>query len=1410
MMLAGKKVVLVFLFALSFCFVHGQTTGDYRSVANTSWSTLTTWERFNGSGWATPSVGEGYPGQFAIPAIVTIQNANSASISMDVSPANPIGSLTFSSGNANSNLTFSGTNSLTVTGTITINAPTTNSRTKQISVNNGSLTCGAVVMTTSGGSSSRITYLNVSAGTITVTGNITMNSTAANAVRLQGAGTLNLGGSITGGTLTTSAGSLVNYNGIGQTVLATVYYNLTLSGSGTVDISGVDTINENFILSGSVSTTAGLDITVGGSFTLGSGTTFTAGVHSHFVSGNWINNGGSFVSTGSTVSFDNAAQSIGGTTSTTFDNLILTGSGIKTLNIATFMTGDLSIDSPVQVNLNGITTHTAQTITLSGVGSAAGTWGSSTSGATNQSDTYFSGTGIITVASGIYYSRASGNWNTAATWSFSSGGTAATTFPTANDIVVIEGGFSVTVTSNAACKTLSFASVGANNTLTINSGITFSVSGNIDLAKPSNPNTNSIAVGAGTLNAGSITFTNAVGGSSRQQITISTGTVNVTGDITMDNTSTGTSIIFTGAGTLNAGVGIMTTGVSSGTLTTVAGSTVNYNGGNQTIKGVVYLGNVTLSGTGTKTLQTTTTSIGGNLTLSGTASTTTVASLVVSGNLTIGNGTSFTSAGFPLTVTGTTTVGGGASGQLNITSATGTKIFTGLVTVASGATWTNTADNSPVTFRGGITNNGTFNAGTGIHTFDTNNQQLTGTFSIPNVTVTTVTVTNNNTLTVSTALSGTGGLTQASNATLNIGGTSAISTLTASNVGNTVNYSGTANQTIKTPVGSQYVNISFNGTTASGIAAPGAATTLNVSGNWINNGTGTTGTFTGFNPNGGTINFNGTTTVSGSSTTSFNNLQLAAASTLTLPSGTVNVGGNLDFNATSTFNNSLGTVSLNGSGVQTISPNGKEFYTLQVNKTAGSVSLTSSVPIQHLLNIQSATAVASNGNLLILSRGISTANDGAIGAIPTGASVTGNVTTQRYMDAIGNTYRYLGVPVSSALPPSQWGSTIYTYTYTGATGAYAAQSTSSTLNVGTGYLIGKNMNVAETWSVSGPITTGPFTWNFSTEGWYLLGNPFASAIRWYNSPGVAWDATNIATTIAVTDNSVSGYPNYFRYWDTTGGSPSGWGTGPLVNGMVAMGQAFWVYAGAGGGSLTIREAAKENTLNGEFYRTESVESDWLTIALDNGRAADVSYLRIKPQASASYEFGHDLKKLRNPELNIFTESLDAHPEQLVFNAMNRITVDMQIPIGFEVENPGVYTLTFENTEAFPYGDLLYLIDTYEGKAVPISQGSYTFTLNKSGFTQQGRFYLSIDNDVPERKLSTILQVYPNPVVGKLTIDLPATKTVELLMTDAVGKKILSQSITGSVDVDMTPYSKGVYVVKLSTDTEMEVKRILKQ
>jgi len=170
-------------------------------------------------------------------------------------------------------------------------------------------------------------------------------------------------------------------------------------------------------------------------------------------------------------------------------------------------------------------------------------------------------------------------------------------------------------------------------------------------------------------------------------------------------------------------------------------------------------------------------------------------------NLSIAIGSTLNIRGQNVTVGGTTLV----NGTISFTNSNaGTKIFTGLVTI--NGSWTNTI-NSTVTFRGGITNNGTFSSGSGTYTFDTNNQIINGVLSIQSVTVTTITLTNNGTLTVGSALGGSGGLIQGINATLDLGGTSGITTLNASNTGNTVNFSG-ASQSVKATT---YYNLTISG-----------------------------------------------------------------------------------------------------------------------------------------------------------------------------------------------------------------------------------------------------------------------------------------------------------------------------------------------------------------------------------------------------------------------------------------------------------------------------------------------------------------------------------------------------------------------------------------------------------------------
>jgi len=378
-----------------------------------------------------------------------------------------------------------------------------------------------------------------------------------------------------------------------------------------------------------------------------------------------------------------------------------------------------------------------------------------------------------------------GNWNDGTKWSGCSGGDGT---PTAADDVTINSGVVMTVTTDASVNSVTVAenaSAGSANGININSGITLAVTGDIAMTAPT-ALTSTIAVGAGNLSAVNITIPGSATSTRYATVSVSTGIITLTGSVTFSGTVAQARFIFTDTGRLNIGGNF---GIG-GTLTTTSHGTMNFNGSvAQTIGTYATYNNIEINNT------------------SGGVSFITTATFL--GTLTITTGT-LTFNASAITITGATTV---ASGATVAFGGTGAKTFIGLVTIDNGGIWIENAAVAPA-FRNGITNNGTFTASTGVHTFNTNAQALNGNaFSIPSITITGVVLTSNFDLTVNTALIGTGGLTMASNTTLDLGGTFTVTTPVVNGTGVVVNYRGTAAQTIKSTT---YITLKINNTAATG------------------------------------------------------------------------------------------------------------------------------------------------------------------------------------------------------------------------------------------------------------------------------------------------------------------------------------------------------------------------------------------------------------------------------------------------------------------------------------------------------------------------------------------------------------------------------------------------------------------
>ena len=423
-----------------------------------------------------------------------------------------------------------------------------------------------------------------------------------------------------------------------------------------------------------------------------------------------------------------------------------------------------------------------------------------------------------------FTSAATGSWGTAGTWS--AVGVGCGTYPGsgfAGDTVIIASGNIVTLNVS---PTNAIASLTVTGTLTSTATQTLNVTGNV--------------AGTGVISGpGSGTGTTIVFGGdwtfSGTGPNGSTSSVSPTANGSVNQTLNGNFAFRTITINKSGGTLFITGSLTFSSAFTLTAGNVNYSAAaDQSVLAGTYPGNLTLSGSGTKT---------------------SAGVITVDSNLVVGDGVTFSHGASSLTVTGTTTIGGGTSGNLTLTSTSGTKTFVGLVTVNPGATWDDSI-NEAVTLRGGLTNNGTFIAGTAVYTFNTNNQALTGIISIPKVTVTGVTLTNNNALTVGTALAGNGGLTQAAGSTLNIGGTSTVTTLTATAAGNTVNYYG-AVQTVKTAT---YDNVVFSGSGAKKVAT---GTSINENLSVALSGSATASINAGLNISAGTLTLGGLGRING-------------------------------------------------------------------------------------------------------------------------------------------------------------------------------------------------------------------------------------------------------------------------------------------------------------------------------------------------------------------------------------------------------------------------------------------------------------------------------------------------------------------------------------------------------------------
>lgn len=545
--------------------------------------------------------------------------------------------------------------------------------------------------------------------------------------------------------------------------------------------------------------------------------------------------------------------------------------------------------------------------------------------------------------------------------------------------------------------------------------------------------------------------------------------------------------------------------------------------------------------------------------------------------------------------------------------------------------------------------------------------------------------------------------------------------------------------------------VSVNDFTHNGTTFNAPSSTFTISGNMQVNGA--------FNRNNGTVIFNGASAITGSVNPLFQNITingtLSSPANLTLTGNWVNNGTFLPASGTVTFTNTTnGTKTISGSST-TLFNN----LTIQNNTAATDVSVDGTAEVQGVITLSSGAVLDADGpgtgTLTLLSTSDDPTGDASIATLSGGAAVIGDVTVQRYMTIEGPSgsnnriYRYISSPIQNAtvadiqneipITGSFTGSStctgctttpsMFTYDETVTTGgidngyeAFPVSSNTEQLVPGRGYVVFVRGNInpilsagSALFDVRGPVNSGtislgnPGGITFTSsgvpanDGWNLVGNPFPSTIDWNAATGWVRPAA-LDATIYFRDNGND--PQRYATWNGVTGTNGG-------SRYIAMGQAFWVKLNSGPSPVTLsaNENVKVAGTQTTFFRS-AAPSDLLRITLRNGLKEDETVIHFREDATTGFDSHADAWKLANSTINLSTLLEDG--QKVAINSLSPFNCSGEVKLDISNVAPGSYELRFSELESFSPAANIQLVDNFNGTVTNVRTSStYTFNVTSA-------------------------------------------------------------------------------------------------
>ncbi len=529
--------------------------------------------------------------------------------------------------------------------------------------------------------------------------------------------------------------------------------------------------------------------------------------------------------------------------------------------------------------------------------------------------------------------------------------------------------------------------------------------------------------------------------------------------------------------------------------------------------------------------------------------------------------------------------------------------------------------------------------------------------------------------------------------------------------------------------------------------------------NWVNNGT--------FTHNGGTVVFAGTTQqISGTKTSSFNNLTI-----------------------------------LSGSNTSIVS--------------AGH-SLKNTLRSDGILN--------ANNNFTLLANATQTA---LIDGNGTG-EVLGNLTMQGYL-LNGFGYKYLGSPFQSATVNEMADDvnlaagfpSVYRHDENQASNGWISYTNASNALLpmrGYAFQLG-SIAAPNNIDMNGVVNNRNLSLALSnhnqiyTRGFNLVSNPYPSPINWDAVTG--WTKTNIDNAIyyfdaGTADQYAGTYSSYINSVSSDG----------KANNTIPAMQGFFVHASNGTypvtGLLGITNATRLTVTPQIYRRLNGIDAIPLLrfrLRFAGNIESDPAVIYFQNTATEKFDNRFDALKLMNTNASIpsvYTLSSDA--QKLSINALPEPDSSSRIPLGIQILQDGQLSFFITDISALPSNLYCYLYDALTGRYQNLKENNaYTFDLPAG--TYENIFSLVFSRTAILLQSSTEpaasnFQVFGTGRNIQLILNMPTGERANIRFINMAGQVLLTKTYTqsGSFPINLL-LPTGVYQVACSTANTVITKQI---